>query len=119
MLHYTPINCDFYDVLEELSTLRQNAEIVYLASEEPTFAHGIITNLFAQNGEEFLILTAANEQKICIRLDALCSVNGMNAKIQSGCDVRELSTEITLKKYSTQHGEAEKNTITIQPPNAG
>jgi hypothetical protein len=105
--------------LEELSTLRQNVEIVYFVSEQHTLARGIITNLFAQNGEEFLILTPVNEQEIRIRLDALCSVNGMNAHIQGGCDVQELSNKITLKKYSTQHGKAEKDGIFIQSQDSG
>lgn len=72
---YTPIDCDFYDLLEAASTLRQNCEIVYVADVQQTTVtvQGRITNLYALNGEEFLVLNDA----LHVRLDALVSVNGV------------------------------------------
>ena len=71
--HYSPINCDFYDVLEEASTLRRHCEIVYVAAEQSeAMVQGYITNLYAESGEEFLVM----DNGLYIRLDALVSVNG-------------------------------------------
>ena len=71
--HYSPIDCDFYDVLEEASTLRQHCEIVYVASEQSeATVRGYITNLYAESGEEFLVMN----DFVHLRLDALVSLNG-------------------------------------------
>jgi Rho-binding antiterminator len=80
---YTPIDCDFYDVLEALSTLRKNCEIVYVASQQSptaTTVRGRITNLYALQGEEFLVI----DHTLSLRLDALVSLNGTPVPI-SGC----------------------------------
>ncbi|MBD1208191.1 MAG: hypothetical protein H9535_07170 [Ignavibacteria bacterium] len=71
--HYSPIDCDFYDVLEEASTLRQHCEIVYVADEQSeATVRGYITNLYAASGEEFLVM----DDGLRIRLDALVRLNG-------------------------------------------
>lgn len=102
---YIPISCDFYDVLEELSTLRQNCEIVYLAEHHTHSKHettdstsGIIANLYAHNGEEYLLFHDTNGNTIRIRLDKLILVNGINARVQNVCDIQEVSREIALRK---------------------
>jgi Rho-binding antiterminator len=72
---YTPIDCDFYDVLEALSTLHKNCEIVYVASQQSPIAttvRGRITDLYALQGEEFLVVG----HTLALRLDALISLNG-------------------------------------------
>jgi transcriptional antiterminator Rof (Rho-off) len=73
MADYTPINCDYYDILAHLATLRQPAEIHYRqpGSEAQTVT-GIITDLQARQGVEYLYLNKELE----IRLDWLISVNG-------------------------------------------
>ncbi|MCK7556489.1 hypothetical protein MKQ70_16280 [Chitinophaga sedimenti] len=73
MADYIPINCDYYDILEHLATLRQPAEIQYRqpGSEAQTVT-GIITDLQARQGVEYLYL----DEKLEIRLDWLISVNG-------------------------------------------
>jgi Rho-binding antiterminator len=70
---YTPIDCDFYDALEEASTLRRHCEIVYVADgQSKATVRGYITNLYAESGEEFLVMN----NFLHIRLDALVSLNG-------------------------------------------
>lgn len=102
---YIPISCDFYDVLEECSILRQNCEIVYFAedhthtdNESIHSISGIIADLYARNGEELMILRDAGGKNIQIRLDKLVFVNGINARIQSVCDIQEISRELALRK---------------------
>jgi Rho-binding antiterminator len=70
---YTPINCDFYDILEAASTLRQNCEIVYVADDQETIVQGRISNLYALDGEEFMLIN----DSLRLRLDAIVSVNGV------------------------------------------
>ena len=102
---YIPISCDFYDVLEECSILRQNCEIVYFAedhthtdNESIHSISGIIADLYARNGEEFMILRDASGNNIQIRLDKLVFVNGINARVQYACDIQEVSRELALRK---------------------
>jgi Rho-binding antiterminator len=70
---YQPINCDFHDYLEELSTLNKQCEIVYRADDgSDQIARGHIVDVFTEDSQEFLKLT--NNTKL--RLDQLKSVNG-------------------------------------------
>jgi Rho-binding antiterminator len=71
---YIPIDCDFYDLLEAASTLRQNCEIVYVDNDQktPVTVHGRISNLYVLNSEEFLVVNDI----LHVRLDTLVSVNG-------------------------------------------
>jgi transcriptional antiterminator Rof (Rho-off) len=105
---YSPINCDVYDMLEEISTLRHNCKIVYVAGSivsNHKAAQGRITNLYAHHGEEFLVLTAsahdAEEVKIHLRLDSLVSVNGINTCVQDACELADISKELLFIQYRT------------------
>lgn len=70
---YKPISCDFYDELEALSTHREICTIVVqTANDSVESLSGQITNLYAQSGEEFLVLNNHTH----IRLDCLRKVNG-------------------------------------------
>jgi transcriptional antiterminator Rof (Rho-off) len=115
---YSPINCDVYDMLEELSTLRQNCEIVYVADAitgKHTVTQGRITNLYAHRGEEFLVLTAsehnAKSADTHVRLDNLVSINGINTRVQDACDIADVFKELHFRKFD-DHAKAKKNDST-------
>jgi Rho-binding antiterminator len=73
MESYIPINCDFYDELEALATLKKPAEIVFITENEGKLTvKGVITDLFIRDKVEFMSLDNGLE----IRLDKLLSVNG-------------------------------------------
>lgn len=69
---YTPINCDFYDELEALSTLQRQIVIVWMHNAEQREATARIANLYIRNKVEYMLLDTGVE----IRLDALVSVDG-------------------------------------------
>lgn len=69
---YTPINCDFYDELEALSTLQRQIVIVWMHGAEEHTATARITNLYIRDKVEYMVLDTGVE----IRLDALVSVDG-------------------------------------------
>lgn len=70
---YRPINCEFHDLLESLATLRSPARIEHLdASGAPQALTGVITDVFAQGGVEYLTLQSGES----LRLDRLLTVNG-------------------------------------------
>ena len=70
---YIPINCDFYDEIELRALRKSKCSIVFRneQNEEETVV-GIITNVYAKNKEEFLVIN--NEVKF--RLDRLISIDG-------------------------------------------
>ncbi|UYQ91199.1 hypothetical protein MKQ68_13975 [Chitinophaga horti] len=73
MSDYTPIDCNYYDILEHLATLRQPAAVHYQQpGHEAATVTGIITDLQARQGVEYLYLDTTLE----IRLDWLITVNG-------------------------------------------
>jgi Rho-binding antiterminator len=69
---YVPINCDFHDLLEELSTLKRACAIVYEdEAGREQFTHGHIVDLFSKDHEEFMRLN----NDLVIRLDQVKRVN--------------------------------------------
>lgn len=76
MEQYQPTNCDFYDVLEELATLRKHSNITFRSENGgTTILKGRITDLYTRDKVEFLKLDNGLE----IRLDALIEVDGKRA----------------------------------------
>jgi Rho-binding antiterminator len=74
---YRPISCNFYDELEALATLKQEAHIRYRTPEGALAeTKGRIVHLFAKAKEEFLVLDTGFQ----LRLDYLVSVNGKELK---------------------------------------
>lgn len=69
---YIPINCSFYDYLEEAATLRRTAIINYYQEGKPTEVTSRIKTLFIKDKVEYMLL----ENEETIRLDALISFNG-------------------------------------------
>ena len=73
---YQPINCNYYDILEGMSTRKVPAIIQYKdAAGEMQTARGLITNLYTKEGVEYLEL----DGQLLTRLDLLVSVN--NAEV--------------------------------------
>jgi Rho-binding antiterminator len=70
---YTPVSCDFQDVLESLATLHQKCQIVY--RDELVEAQGLIVDIYAANKADFLKLDDGTE----IRLDKIVSVDDKKA----------------------------------------
>lgn len=70
---YVPISCSFYDELEAIATLRQEAVIKYSEEAGKTIeVRSKIKDLFTRAKAEYLLLDSGLE----IRLDQLISVNG-------------------------------------------
>lgn len=73
MKTYHPISCDFHSELELFALRQQPVEIRYtLPGGAETTICEAIKDLYARNGEEFLLLPDGSE----IRLDQLVSVGG-------------------------------------------
>lgn len=70
---YSPINCEFHDVLEATATRRRVAQIRYVDEQGIEQARSAkIANLFAQQGAEYLELDTGER----IRLDRLLTIDG-------------------------------------------
>jgi len=70
---YQPISCEFHDRLEDLATLRKTVRIGYRdESGMEQVRDALITDVFARDGEEFIVLDSAGH----VRLDRLIEVNG-------------------------------------------
>ena len=69
---YIPINCSFYDYLEEAATLKQMAAIDYYKNDEPIQIEAKIKTLYIKDKVEYMMLD--NGQSI--RLDHLIKFNG-------------------------------------------
>jgi Rho-binding antiterminator len=84
MTDYLPIDCNYYDELEALATLRKDAEILYLSeADEALFIISLIKDFFIQDKVEFMVLANGLE----IRLDRIVSVNGLERPGNSFCAV--------------------------------
>lgn len=72
---YTPINCNFYDLLLEIACRQEAAQIVFKdGAPNRTFqVSEIINDIITRKGEEFMILSNGAEY----RLDRVISVNGI------------------------------------------
>lgn len=73
MQDYTPIDCDFYDRLEEAATLKQRVRL-FLGTEEQ--ADGVITDLVQHDDAEWVRMGDGRE----IRLD---HVEGITLLVQN------------------------------------
>ncbi|WP_218082190.1 hypothetical protein [Anthocerotibacter panamensis] len=72
---YTPIDCTCYDQLLDLATLCTPCDIIYRDRQgQEVVAHGIITDVYTKQKEEFLTLSNG----VVIRLDHLVRVVGRN-----------------------------------------
>ncbi len=71
-MDYKPIDCNFYDELEALATLRKMAKITYMQEGVMQTVHAIITNLYTQNHVEYMTLSDGH----VVRLDTLIEVDG-------------------------------------------
>jgi Rho-binding antiterminator len=69
---YIPINCSFYDYLEEAATLGNVAVIEYMKEGSVESVEDKIQTLFIENKVEYMML----EKGQTIRLDNLISFNG-------------------------------------------
>lgn len=70
---YTPVNCSFYDKLEELATLRKESLIKYREEDGDTSETlGVIKDFFIREGVEYLVTDKGAE----VRLDNIVTVNG-------------------------------------------
>jgi Rho-binding antiterminator len=70
---YIPIDCHYYDELEALATLREEAVILYVAdSGETLTVTSLIKDFFIVDKVEYMLLANGVE----IRLDTIVSVNG-------------------------------------------
>jgi Rho-binding antiterminator len=76
MSNYQPINCEFHDVIEACATLQKPTTILVKNTDGIHRAiHGIIADVFARDGVEYLKMQS-NE---LIRLDELLVVDGHKA----------------------------------------
>lgn len=70
---YQPINCSFYDLLEQAATLGTICTIIYKTEESEVKLEGRINDLYVRQKVEYLKLAS----RIEIRLDSLVSLNGI------------------------------------------
>jgi Rho-binding antiterminator len=71
MLKYIPIDCNYYDRLEEAATRRQIVTLRYREGAEEKTVQGRITDLQIKEGAEWLLL----EQGFWLRLDNLIAMD--------------------------------------------
>lgn len=72
---YTPINCEFHDLLEALATTHKPTEIGFLDAEgAEQHRTASIIDVYAHDGAEYLSLSTGET----LRLDRLLKVDGEN-----------------------------------------
>lgn len=72
-LPYHPISCEFHDRLEDLATLRKTVRIRFKDASGTDQERDVrISDVFAHDGEEFLLLSTGEH----VRLDWLVEVDG-------------------------------------------
>ena len=70
---YKPIDCNFYDILEALSTRKRYIRIQYFSAlHEFQTVDALIKDLYIKDKFEYMLLSNGDE----IRLDRLVSVDG-------------------------------------------
>lgn len=73
MEEYIPINCDFYDELESLATMKRSCQIVFRHENGAVSTiRGVILDLYTRNKIEYLKMDSGLE----IRLDKLIEADG-------------------------------------------
>jgi Rho-binding antiterminator len=70
---YQNISCSYYDQVEAYATKKTQCSVIYNADDLEKTSDGIIVDLFAKDGAEYLKLNNG----IVIRLDQLISINGV------------------------------------------
>jgi hypothetical protein len=71
------LSCGLYDQLEVFSMRKTKVEITYINNEGVEFKKdGIITDILAKNGEEFIVFNNDNK----IKTQDIISVNDLNFK---------------------------------------
>lgn len=70
---YRSIGCSYYDQLEAYATQRTHCSILFKEGDHEHTTEGIIIDLFARDGAEYLKL----DNGTVIRLDHIVSVNGI------------------------------------------
>lgn len=70
---YKSIGCSYYDQLEAYATQKTLCTIIHNVNGEETTTKGIIVDIFAKTGAEFL----QTDTGTVIRLDHIVSVNGI------------------------------------------
>lgn len=76
---YQSIGCSYYDQLEAYATGRTRCSIVYTMEGAEHAVDGVIADLFAKEGAEYMRLDGGT----VIRLDHIVSVNGI--KLNYAC----------------------------------
>jgi Rho-binding antiterminator len=73
MEEYKPVNCDFYDELEALATLKKKSDIIFMADNGgKSIIHGRISDLYTRDHVEYMCLDNGLE----IRLDRIIQIAG-------------------------------------------
>jgi len=72
MSDYTPIDCSFHDLLEDIAVRKKEVEITYREGSEEKSLTTRITDIQVAGDEEFLIL---EEDSVMVRLDHLIMVD--------------------------------------------
>ena len=76
MSDYKPVNCDYYDHLEEWATKKEKISINYHLGADSHTDEGVIKDLYVREHEEYLKLDSGKE----IKLDTIKSINGRSVK---------------------------------------
>lgn len=73
MDEYIPVNCNFYDELEALATMKKHCQIIFRHQNGAiSTIRGVIFDLYTLNKMEYLVMDSG----LKIRLDKLIEVDG-------------------------------------------
>lgn len=78
---YTPIDCNFHDILLDRATRQSAVVLEYVDSDGIQCKEAVIKDVYTKEGEEFL-LTHSGET---IRLDQIVSLDGKEPTKVSAC----------------------------------
>ena len=82
---YVPIDCHFYDVLEEAAVKKLNSRLTYLdESNEEQIREGLIVDFIHINKAEYLVL----KDGFKLRLDKLIKLNDRVNPSTSTCAIK-------------------------------
>lgn len=80
MTTYSPINCNYYDFILDLSTKKQIVNIRYISDiNTETLENGFISDVYTKDKAEYLVLN----NSIRVRLDKIISINDKKLEKQS------------------------------------
>jgi Rho-binding antiterminator len=81
MSDYQPLNCEFHDIIEVCATLRKPVRLfINHTDETQSTLHTVITDVFAQDGAEYL-KTQCGE---LVSLDSLLAIDGHDTRNSAG-----------------------------------